>query len=160
MYNVYSGYWKVCEKLRNTREDIHMIFEMNIDHWHRFFHNNLIIMCHSNLIIVGKVFTWRSGMPQFMTHCYLTLKKPTSLTFRLLSSSRRLFKPQSCWKRSSSCIKGFFYRFLKLPRWLYSILAIVIGKQVNLVLAKMLRFLLNTKDFFETPKWYPGHRHK
>ena len=152
MDDVYFEHWKVCEKLRNTCEDTHMIFEINIDHWHRFFHNNLII--------VSKVFTWRSGMLQLMTHCYLTLKKPTSLTFRLLSSSWRLFKPQSYWKRSSSCIKGFFYRFLKLPRWLYNILAIVIGKQVNLVLAKMLRFLLNTTDFSETPKWYPGHRRK
>ena len=69
---------------------------------------------HNNLIILSKVFTWRSGMPQLMTHCYLTLKKPTSLTFHLLSSPWRLFKPQNCWKRSSSSIKGFFYRFLKL----------------------------------------------
>ena len=159
MDDVYSGHWKVCEKLRNTHEDFHMIFEINIDRWHRFFHNNLIIVGHSNLIIVGKVFIWRSGMPQLMNHCYLTLKKPTSLTFPLLSSSWPLFKPRSCWKRSSSCIKDFFIGFWNCLIDC-SILAIVIGKQVNLVLAKMLRFLLNTTDFSETPKWYPGHRRK
>ena len=63
------------------------------------------------------------------------------------------------WKRFSSCVKGFFIGFWNCLIDC-SILAIVIGKQVNLVLAKMFRFLLNATDFFETPKWYPGHWHK
>ena len=45
-------------------------------------------------------------MPQLMIHCYATLKKALCLTFRLLSSLWRLFKPQNCWESSSLCIVG------------------------------------------------------